>query len=85
MSDLRSKVIRLAHTKPELRPHLLPLLTGQSKQAAKPSPKDKAEFEKLFKKMMAAAESPGDQDDLEDLKESFLAGEVSLKDIKDNQ
>jgi hypothetical protein len=39
MSDLRSKVIRLAHTKPELRPHLLPLLT-QSKQAAKDSSLD---------------------------------------------
>jgi len=26
MSDLRSKVIRLAHAKPSLRPHLLPLL-----------------------------------------------------------
>ena len=26
MSDLRSKVIRLAHEKPELRKHLLPLL-----------------------------------------------------------
>lgn len=26
MSDLRSKVIRLAHQNPELRPHLLPLL-----------------------------------------------------------
>mgnify|MGYP001458923981 CR=1 FL=1 len=26
MSDLRSKVIKLAHTKPELRQHLIPLL-----------------------------------------------------------
>lgn len=31
MSDqnLRSKLIRLAHAKPELRPHLLPMLTGK--------------------------------------------------------
>jgi hypothetical protein len=27
MSDLRSKIIRLAHQNPELRPHLLPLVT----------------------------------------------------------
>lgn len=27
MSDLRSRVIRLAHQQPSLRPHLLPLLT----------------------------------------------------------
>lgn len=27
MSDLRSKIIRLAHQNPELRPHLMPLLT----------------------------------------------------------
>jgi hypothetical protein len=26
MSDLRNKIIRLAHANPELRPHLLPLL-----------------------------------------------------------
>lgn len=31
MSDLRSKVIRLAHEKPELRVHLLPLLKTASK------------------------------------------------------
>jgi len=37
MSDqnLRSKLIRLAHAKPELRPHLLPMLVkGRSKQAS---------------------------------------------------
>lgn len=28
MSDLRSKILRLAHEKPELREHLLPLLDG---------------------------------------------------------
>jgi hypothetical protein len=28
MSDLRSKVIRLAHANPDLRPHLLPILTA---------------------------------------------------------
>jgi hypothetical protein len=36
-TSLRSNLIRLAHTKPELRPHLLPLLT---KQAAEKAPKD---------------------------------------------
>jgi len=39
MSDLRSRLIRLAHAKPELRPDLLPLL----KQGAKQLPP----FEKL--------------------------------------
>lgn len=29
--DLRSKVIRLAHENPSLRPHLLPLLTGDDR------------------------------------------------------
>jgi len=33
MSDLRSRIVRLAHARPELRPHLLPLVEG-SKQAA---------------------------------------------------
>ena len=32
MSDLRSKVIRLAHEKPELRKHLLPLINGEVKK-----------------------------------------------------
>lgn len=36
MSDsLRSKVIRLAHQNPELRPHLLPLLKEAAKAPAK--------------------------------------------------
>lgn len=34
MSTLRSKVIRLAHANPSLRPHLLPLLAGGSRVAA---------------------------------------------------
>ncbi|HEY9818820.1 MAG TPA: hypothetical protein V6D20_23880, partial [Candidatus Obscuribacterales bacterium] len=33
MSDLRNKVIKLAHDKPELRPHLLPVL-AEGKTAA---------------------------------------------------
>jgi len=32
MSDLRSKIIRLAHVSPELRPHLLPLLKEGGRQ-----------------------------------------------------
>lgn len=36
MSDpLRSKLIRLAHQKPELRAHLLPLLMGKTAASAK--------------------------------------------------
>ena len=35
MSTLRNKVIRLAHAKPELRPHLLPLVST-GKQAGGP-------------------------------------------------
>jgi len=35
MSDtLRTRLIRLAHAKPELWPHLLPLLAGQQKRAS---------------------------------------------------
>jgi len=33
-NDLRSKVIRLAHQNPALRPHLLPLLKGGNKVAS---------------------------------------------------
>jgi hypothetical protein len=35
MSDLRSKIIRLAHQQPALRPHLLPLLKEAAKAPAK--------------------------------------------------
>lgn len=51
MSDptLRAKVIRLAHAKPELRPHLLPLL-AQSKQAS-------GDLLVLHSKYMAAGKS----------------------------
>lgn len=54
MSDtLRASLIRLAHAKPELRPHLLPLLAGQQKRASfdfrfdlsREIGKEKAEFE----------------------------------------
>lgn len=34
-TDLRKKVIRLAHAKPELRPHLLPLIQKQAGHSAK--------------------------------------------------
>lgn len=50
MDTLRSRVIRLAHTKPELRPHLLPLL----KTADDLSPEEKvmvlwdSRYERLF-------------------------------------
>jgi len=30
MSDLRSRLVRLAHANPDLRPHLLPILTGDA-------------------------------------------------------
>lgn len=35
MSDLRSKIIRLAHANPELRPHLLPILTSAVRVAGR--------------------------------------------------
>ena len=35
MSDLRNKIIRLAHQKPELRKHLIPLLKEASKNEAR--------------------------------------------------
>ena len=34
MSDLRSKLIRLAHENPALRPHLLPILRSKTAAAA---------------------------------------------------
>lgn len=37
MNTLRSKVIRLAHSNPKLRPDLLPLLAGDTRLAASPS------------------------------------------------
>lgn len=78
MESLHKQLVRLGSTNPELRPHIRQLLA-----ASKPSAADKAAFNIMFKKMMVDAESPGDQDDLEDLKESFLAGEVTLKDIRE--
>lgn len=34
MSDLRTRLVRLAHADPSLRPHLLPILASTAKQAA---------------------------------------------------
>ena len=34
MSNLRSKLVRLAHSRPDLRPHLLPLLAGDEARTA---------------------------------------------------
>jgi hypothetical protein len=34
MSDLRSRLIRIAHSNPEMRPHVLPLVAPTSKQAS---------------------------------------------------
>jgi len=39
MSDLRSRLIRLAHTNPDLRPHLLPLVAGKDVVVMDVSPK----------------------------------------------
>lgn len=50
MSDLRSKLIRLAHQNPELRADLLPLLKQETKVAgADDAKKILALFEKNFK------------------------------------
>tara|TARA_B100000925_G_C21778951_1_gene375404 strand:+ start:77 stop:571 length:495 start_codon:yes stop_codon:yes gene_type:complete len=43
MSNLRNKLIRLAHQKPELRKHLLPLLSKQAAPKMAPKIKSKAE------------------------------------------
>lgn len=44
MSDLRARVIRLAHERPDLRPHLLPLLNAQTKVAWSRLPDDAFDF-----------------------------------------
>ena len=41
MSDLKKAVVKLAHEKPELRAHLLPLLKKAGKEAAGMDPKIK--------------------------------------------
>lgn len=46
MSTLRSKVIRLAHQRPEFRPHLLPLL----REAAMPPADRKKKVAEIFKR-----------------------------------
>jgi hypothetical protein len=43
MSDLRAKLIRLAHQNPTLRPHLLPILAGEE-GVSKVAGKDTADF-----------------------------------------
>ena len=52
--------------------------------AGKPTAAEKAQASRLFKKRRAAAASPADQNDLDDLKRSFLAGEVTLAEMKAN-
>lgn len=50
--SLRSKLIRLAHEKPEMRPHLLPLLAGQKTAASEIEiddlPREQAKIFKVF-------------------------------------
>jgi len=59
MTDLRSKVIRLAHQNPELRPHLLPLL--KESKTASPFPRVKREIEEDYKRK---AITSGERDEL---------------------
>lgn len=59
MSDLRSKIIHLAHQNPELRPHLLPLL--RESKTAGPFPRVKREIEEDFKRK---AITRGERDEL---------------------
>ena len=54
MSDLRNKLIRLAHAKPELRKDLLPLL-----KAAKGSEKYRADDVDVAEEMQAACDKAG--------------------------
>lgn len=54
------------------------------KTAARPSSRDVAEAKRLFKKWRRDAESPADMNDLDDLWQSFMDGDVSLKSLKDN-
>jgi len=46
MSNLRSKLIRLAHANPELRPHILPMLSKQAAVATLVRVQDESAFKK---------------------------------------
>lgn len=81
-SLLRDALIRLAHENPDLRQHLVPLLRMHA--GRKPTSAEKAEAKKLFDKWRSDASSPGERDDLDETWESFLSGDLTLKEIKEN-
>jgi len=71
MSDiLRSRLIRLAHTRPDLRPHLLPLIATQDKVAARPLHEIAREIRRDWKPVDYSAkpylEAMGDLDSVND-------------------
>lgn len=57
MNDLRSKVIRLAHEQPALRPHLLPLLVKSAADKNTPDPNQK--YEVFVEDAMSDSQSAG--------------------------
>jgi len=67
MSDasLRKNLIKLAHDKPELRPHLLPLITEGSRTAKKVTmkdlKKDMAAAQRVFKSLQSANQKAEDK------------------------
>lgn len=50
----------------------------------KPTPSEKAEAKKLFDKWRKDAPSGSDMDDLDDSWQSFIDGDITLKELKDN-
>jgi len=62
VSDLRSRIIRMAHTNPELRPHLLPLVSERVAGRYRPHPRitvpqDESELERGIKNAIKWATS----------------------------
>lgn len=77
MSALRSSLIRLAHANPTLRPHLIPLLAGDPRVAAKKlSP-----FAQAYFKLWREKGGMGDESDISDMEEAYESGEVTDKDL----
>jgi flagellar hook-basal body complex protein FliE len=57
MSTLRTRLIRLAHANPEIRPHVLPLLARVSKQAADDGDQDTIKWMDAAKKRLDSVET----------------------------
>lgn len=84
MSDLRKKLVRLAYTNENLRPHLLPILASEPDSIEKMAGNAKYWPEALARaseKGLVPVESDRTKDDLN----SFFDGAYSLVDVAKNE